>query len=73
MVPLVVVIGAYDVGGAAMVCNLTTSNIGTLNATLFSVQPMQGAPMPMGHTSGISLKWRVEHPACVSGPLHPIS
>jgi hypothetical protein len=29
----------------------------------FSVHPMQGAPIPIGHTSGISLKCRVEHPA----------
>ena len=28
-------------------------------------------PIPIGQTSGISLKWRVEQPACVSGPLQP--
>jgi hypothetical protein len=35
------------------------------------VQPMHGAPMPIGHASTTSLKWRVEQPACVSGPLQP--
>lgn len=32
-------------------CSCTTWNIGTLNAIAFSVQPMQGAPTPVGHTS----------------------
>src|SRR5208282_6430787 len=49
----------------------TVSNVPICQITAFSVQPRQGAPIPMGHTPGISLKWRVEQAAWVTGPLQP--
>jgi len=50
----------------------TVSNVPMLHTTPFSVHPTQGMPSPIGQQSAISLKWRVEQEAWVTGPLQPI-
>jgi hypothetical protein len=63
-------IGGYVSGGVAKWIG-TVSNVPICQITPFSVQPMHGTPVPIGHTPGISLKWRVAQAACVTGPLQP--
>ena len=54
-VPIRLLINGSASGGVAAWMS-TVSKIGTRKATFFSVQPTQGAPIPIGQTSGTSLK-----------------
>src|ERR1700686_5553782 len=63
-------IGGYVSGGVARWIG-TVSNVPICQITPFSVQPMHGTPVPIGHPPGISLKCLVAHAAWVTGPLQP--